>query len=333
MAVVLVVGGAGFVGSHLVRQCLHEGDSVHVIVRPSTDLSRLHDLLDRIHLHVVRLDDNRGLRRSMSIASPELIFHLAVSTRRKPEPHLGDAFASVTEDLLGLIAVLAAAADTTPAPRMLIRTGSLAVYGDAPIPHLEVIRERPKSVYAAGLVAGAHYAEALQSRLPFPVVTARLSLVYGPGQSDEFLIPSLISRCLRAQKSLVQNPRVRRDIIFVDDVVKALQCICRSELPGGFIVNVASGHAPTMQEVAQCIVENTAVDPDLVAFRLAGRTHEVDLVPSPSLAEQRLGWKARVPLDEGIGLTVDWWKNKLAASGKFEDPRLPTIRAIPLSKA
>ena len=92
--------------------------------------------------------------------------------------------------------LLAKASDAQHPPDRIVRAGSVSEYGSAPTPHREETREQPETVYAAGLVAAAHYVGALQSRLPFPVVTARLSLIYGPRQSTEYLVPYLITSCL-----------------------------------------------------------------------------------------------------------------------------------------
>ena len=228
MAIVLIVGGAGFIGSHLVDRCLEEHHAVHVITKPTTDLYRLEGHLDCIHVHQLDINNHGALEPVLGEIKPELIYHLAIATRRKTMPHLGDAFASVKEDVLGLLSVLAAA-EASGTPRMFISTGSLAAYGRTPASHVESAREVPQSVYAAGLVAGVHYVEALQARLPFPVITARLSLV---NQSDEFFIPSMIKQCLTGRASVVQNPHARRDLIYVDDAVDALQTIAESNLPG-----------------------------------------------------------------------------------------------------
>ncbi len=292
MTIVLIVGGAGFIGSHLVDRCLEEDHTVHVITKPTTDLYRLEGYIDLIHVHQLDINNHGALERLLGEIKPELIYHLAIATRRETAPHLGDAFASVKEDLLGLLSVLAAAEANGP-PRMFIRTGSLADYGRTPVPHVESAREVPQSVYAAGLVAAVHYVEALQARLPFPVITARLSLVYGPDQSDEFFIPSMIKQCLSGRASIVHNPDARRDLIYVDDVVDALRSIAASNLPGGTIVNIASGEAPTMAEVAHCILNATDADPKLVSCKRQDRTHDVDLVPSPLLAKELLGWSAK----------------------------------------
>ena len=87
----------------------------------------------------------------------------------------------------------------------MIRAGSLAEYGLAPLPTREEAREEPVTVYGASLVAATHFVGALQSRLPFSVATARLALVYGPSQSIDYLVPLLITRCLAGKNSIVNR--------------------------------------------------------------------------------------------------------------------------------
>ncbi|TGQ34643.1 NAD(P)-dependent oxidoreductase [Mesorhizobium sp. M00.F.Ca.ET.216.01.1.1] len=315
MASVLITGGAGFIGSHLVARCLKENHIVHVLVRPETSLHRLRQFRGNIQLHSLHLDDHEALQRCFAEAKPELVFHLATSTRRKEKPGLGDALASVNEDLLGLLSTLAVAAEARPVPKMFVRTGSLAAYGRAPTPHVESLREMPNTVYAAALVAGGHYVQGLQSRLPFPVVTARLSLTYGPAQSESFLIPSLIRHCLAGEPSTIRHPSARRDLIFVDDVVEALCRLPYADLRGGEVVNIASGNAPTMRETVTEILAATGADSANVEFRNVEDSEDVDLCPSPVLARELLDWNARVSLDEGLERTVAWYRTAITQEG------------------
>ena len=184
--------------------------------------------------------------------------------------------------------------------------GSLAEYGNGPTPARESQREQPLSAYATAMVAGAHFARMLQPTLPFAVLTARLALTYGEGQSDTFLIPRLVQRCLAGIACEVRHPSRRRDLIHVDDVVDGLRTLARSDLPGGSIVNLCSGIAPTMGSVAERIADLTGADPALVRF---GDDAESDteistVLGSPDLALALTGWRARTALEEGLARTV-----------------------------
>src|SRR3546814_11080573 len=92
-------------------------------------------------------------------------------------------------------------------PRAVVRTGSIAEYGTGPLPYREDQHEEPETPYAVTHVIGTEQLRRLASILPFPVVTVRLALVYGPGQSEDFLIPRSEER--RVGKECVSTFRSR----------------------------------------------------------------------------------------------------------------------------
>jgi len=311
MARVLITGGAGFIGSHLALRCLENGDSVHAIVRPGTSLDRLRGFEDRLSLHRFDVGDGERLGDFFAEAKPQQVFHCATRTRWNPGAGLADAFGSVERDLVNLLTLLAVAEAAQPGPQVMIRVGSLAEYGPGPAPFVESQRELPINAYAAGLVAGTHYAQMLQPRLSFPVITVRLALVYGPRQSEDFLVPSLIRRCLAGRATTLNRPDDRRDLIHIDDAVDALIRLGAAPPPDIGIVNVATGIAPTMREVAETIIELTGAKSAMVksAGRGAG-SGVADLRGSPALLRDLMGWEARTSLTDGLKSTVAWYRKQ-----------------------
>ncbi|TIS55061.1 NAD(P)-dependent oxidoreductase [Mesorhizobium sp.] len=317
MSRILITGGAGFVGSHLTEACLKAGHQVHVVVRAGSNDERLEHLADRISRHRFDLCSEVDLKHCLRNAEPHVIYHLAANPRRPQHTSVEDAKENVQEDLYNLITLLGAAATTRSPPDYLIRAGSLAEYGLAPIPYQEEAREAPITVYSAGLVAATHYVAALQPRLPFPVATARLALVYGPSQSTDYLVPSLITRCLAGENSLVRRPADRRDLIFVDEVVEALQRMAAMPMSKPTLVNICSGVAPTMREVAQLVVEQTGAEAHLVQYGDGSPpSGAADLRGSPERARTLLGWQARIMLADGIRRTVRWYRDCAVHEGQ-----------------
>lgn len=296
---VLITGGAGFIGSKLASAHAADGDEVHIVVRPR-GLIRPDRVVPSAIVARMHLDDVETLSDYLSKARPTIIYHLASDTGRgtgivhplDPQP--------LTADLHNFLALLTAA-QAAP-PRVLVRSGSLAEYGNGVTPARESQREQPLSAYTTAMVAGAHFARLLQPTLPFAILTARLALTYGEGQSDTFLIPRLVQRCLAGLTCDVGHPSRRRDLIHVDDAVEGLRALARSDLPGGSIVNLCSGIAPAMRDVAEGIADIAGADPRLIRYGDDAESEgEITTVlGSPDLALALMGWSAQIPLDEGL---------------------------------
>jgi UDP-glucose 4-epimerase len=307
---VLIIGGAGFIGSHLAARCVREGAEVHALLRPEGSTRRLDDL-PAVVVHRVHLSDPVALARCLRMVRADTIFHLAAATSERHERNGGEQAAELdyARDLITLIEVAAEHAR----PQAFVRAGSLAEYGPVAAPFFEFQAGTPATVYGKALLAGTRAIEAMAGRLQFPVVTARFALVYGPGQAEDFLIPMLIRRCLGSQRSVVRYPGDRRDLLFVGDAVDAL---CRIEaaaecLPS--VLNIATGRAPTMGEVARLVTELTGVDPSLVAFGPTGSTGDIpEIRGSPDLARTALRWCAGTSLSKGLAMTVAAARREIA---------------------
>lgn len=308
---ILITGGAGFVGSHLAAAALAANHQVHIVARPSSDISRLEKLGGRVERHRFDLRDDAELRRCLAYIRPQIVFHLAASPRRREHAGLEDVHEFVREDLDNLVLLLRTLGENHR-PSVVIRTGSLAEYGTAPPPHREEQREEPVTAYSAALVAATQLVSGIQTRLSFPVITARLALVFGPAQSRDYFVPLLISRCLAGQEALVLRPDDRRDFIFVDDVVTALLRLSTAVSRNVGVINISSGVAPSMRKVAKLIVDLTEADPRLVKYSesspASGASH---LCCSPELAGRLLGWRTSVSLPDGLARTVQWYREQL----------------------
>jgi nucleoside-diphosphate-sugar epimerase len=296
---VLITGGGGFIGSHLAIAHARDGDEVHVLVRPRglLDERRLSPGIDVARVHLNDLD---ALCDCLLKIRPSIIYHLASGTGRDPDQRHIARPERLTEDLSNFLNLLTAASEARP--RVLVRTGSLAEYGRGPTPSREGQREQPLADYATAMVAATHYAAALQPRLPFRVATARLGLTYGVGQGDSFFLPWIIQRCLEGRESLVRHPHWRRDLVHVDDVVAGLRALAHCEIDAGAVVNLCTGQAPSMREVAERVVALARARADLISF--GDPANEAFGIPvlwgSPELAFAKLGWAAKISLEEGL---------------------------------
>ncbi|NJM29152.1 MAG: NAD(P)-dependent oxidoreductase [Rhizobiales bacterium] len=305
MARVLIFGGTGFIGSHLARHCLEQGDRVVIAARPQSNSWRLADVLDSVIIHPVSLLEQTAIARLFHEVRPDQVYYLVAQAKRPPERSFSDVVDSIGEDLMGLVNVMAAAA--AAAPKSFVRAASLAEYGNGPAPFLETQREKPLNSYGASMAAGTHFAQMMQPRLSYPAIHARLALCYGPGQSSEFLIPALIQNCMAGQPTVIRRPNDRRDLIYVMDVVTGLRKLANAPLPGGTVVNLATGIAPAMIEVArevvralggrqeQIVIDEAHAQPDTTSY----------LCGSAAMARQLIDWRPETSFAEGLQRTLN----------------------------
>ncbi len=301
MTTYLIVGGAGFIGSHLTRLLVRQGKEVHVVVRNTTNRDRLSPVEGEVGVHVANLDDVNSLQGIFSEVRPEVVVHLATTTRPLTNVPMFEDARCALQDVAGFLNVLAAAEHSTRPPALFIRAGSLAEYGHGPHPFRENQREEPVTSYGAGMTSATHFSDVLQPELSFPLINARLALVYGPGQSKRFLLPLLVENCLQGETTRVKYPDERRDLIHIDDVTSALTLLTNKPPVSHRTINIATGQAPTMREVAELVLEYTKASESTVRFGSGTSPHGVaDLVGSTELMKELYGWSAQIGIREGI---------------------------------
>ncbi len=301
---VLITGANGFIGSHLVRACVARGDDVIALARPGASTDRLPGP-DEITLWQADFTDAKAIQDVFAETSPDLVFHAAAKTRISNASDFSDPAASLQENVLSLLQVLGAAANSKTPPGAFVRLGTIAEYGDNPVPYVETQCEHPRDSYGASMLTGTKYLEMLRTRLPFPAVTARLSLTYGPGQTGQQLVPYLIDSLLNHRPANIGRPDDARDLIHVDDVVRGLLLLGSDPLAAGPVVNISTGIATEVRTVATMLRDLTGVPAELLTFGTP-QGPPTDLVNDPGLMTSHYDWSARISLPDGLRDTVEW---------------------------
>jgi nucleoside-diphosphate-sugar epimerase len=318
---VLLTGATGFIGAHLTSRLVNEGAHVSVLVRRALADGRLSSLEGRISAQRGDVTDLAAVRAALAESRAEVVFHLAADTgARRAELGWDGVARALRVNLDGTLTVLRAVQESSHEVAAFVRAGGLEEYGAGPIPYREGQREAPISAYSASQVAATHFCQVLQRDTAAAIITLRPALVYGPGQSDDFFIPSLIRSCLANAPFEMTSGEQGRDLLYVDDVVEAFaRAASRPELRGQ-VVNVGAGVEYAMRDVARMIVRLTGSTAPLDVGAKPARAGDIaHLLADASLARERLGWSAHVGLEEGLQRTITWYRSN-GRSGERTDP-------------
>jgi nucleoside-diphosphate-sugar epimerase len=300
---VLVTGGAGWIGAHLVRQLLEQGASVGTIVRPRADLWRLAPVAAAVQVIPIALEDASGLERELQGLRPELCFHLAWPAT--PGQYLDslDNLAALSQSL-SLVRTLAAVGC-----RQFIGVGTCLEYDPQSVVLGEGAPTRPRSLYAATKLALALVLEQLARKGEMRTAWARLFFQYGPMEDQRRLVPSVILALLDRRPAPPVSRNLIRDFLHVSDVVGALSAIAASELEG--TVNVGSGQPVRIASVVEQL-SNALGRPETVTG--PEREGVPDETPFLCANVQRLiatGWRARYTLEAGLRDATRWWQERI----------------------
>jgi len=305
---VLVTGGAGFIGSNLVRGLLGAGANVAVLDDLSFGtLKNLEGLDSRLGFITGDVRNADDCRRALQ--GRQLVFHLAA---------LGSVPASVEMplkyhdvDATGTLTLLEAARQA--GVKRFVYSASSSAYGDSPaLPKIETMIPAPKSPYAAAKLTGEYYARVYAEVYGLGTVSLRYFNVFGPRQSPKSqyaaVIPAFIAAMSQGRAvQIYGDGEQTRDFCYVANVVHAnmLAGITEATLTGQ-VVNVGCAQRTSLNDLARLLQNLTQCQ--AAPIYLEARAGDVkDSLADISAIKNLLGYEPLVYLDEGLAQTVRWF--------------------------
>ena len=300
---IVVTGGAGFVGSHLVRRLVRESAHVLAVLRPSTDAWRLQELQGQIKTIRRELRDLTRSDVEARLGEAHVVYHLAAAGVNQA---FDDVPALIESNVVGTFHVLRLAQKL--AVGRLVYVGSSVEYGSASLASEDRV-PAPNSEYGATKAAGWALAHAFSRRHGLPVVSLRPFSVYGPLEAAYRLIPYCILRALDRSRIEVTAGKQTRDYVYVDDVMDAFvgAGVAPEALGGTF--NVSTGTDTAVRDVVTAIVKLTEspVEPSF-GVRQIGDTELLATSGNPAKAREVLSWAPKTSLEEGLAKTIEWFR-------------------------
>ena len=304
---VLVTGGAGFIGSHVVDRLIQEGHDVVVVDNLSTGKKKN---INR-DAHFYKMDIlNSKIEKIFKKEKPDLISHHAaqMDVRRSVADPIFDAQVNV----LGLLNVLENAV-RHGTKKVIFASSGGAVYGEQQVfPAPETHPLHPVSPYGISKLAGEHYLYYYQQVAGLNYVALRYANVYGPRQ-DPFGEAGVVA--IFSQKTLMNdqpiingNGKQTRDYVFVEDVVEAHMAVIDNSIKG--IFNVGTGKETSVNQLFRNLVDISGAKAKEV-YGPEKRGEQIRSVLDYTKLKKATDWEPKVELYDGLKMTVDYFRTAL----------------------
>lgn len=305
---VLVTGGAGFIGSHLVDRLVLEGHEVVVVDNLSTGKRRNLNRAARFF----KLDiQSWRLERVFRNERPNLVMHLAaqMDVRKSVEDPIFDAQVNV----LGTLNVLQQAIKHGVRKVVFSSSGG-AIYGEQEIyPASESHVTRPLSPYGISKLCGEQYLSYYQRVNGLQIVSLRYANVYGPRQDPDGeagVVAIFIQKLLNNEQAIVNgNGRQTRDFVYVEDIVEANLAVMGQEIQGTY--NVGTGEETSINDLLRILVLHTNSTCKEVHGPAKNGEQARSVIDSGKL-RQEWSWEPKIELSDGLKRTVEYFRERMS---------------------
>jgi nucleoside-diphosphate-sugar epimerase len=311
----VVTGGAGFIGSALVRGLLALGHgSVEVIDNLSTGrLQNLTEVSSQISFHQADICDFESIRGV--IAGADSVFHIAAIP--SVPKSIVDPVPSHESNIDGTFNVLRACVEG--GVRKVVYAASSSAYGDTEVlPKAESMSPNPKSPYAAQKLMGEYYCTAFSSCYGLDATSLRFFNVYGPRQDPGSPYSGVISvfmTCLlqRTSPMIHGDGGQTRDFTYIEDVVDLVIKASQAPKVAGKVFNAGNGNRYSLNQIWDLLQKIEGVE--IPALYGPSRTGDVrDSQADSTLAVRELGHDPRFTIEEGLRRTLEWYRESLVSA-------------------
>jgi len=293
----LIVGGTGFIGSHIVATALRNGYKTTVLSLHKTPEDKKEKGVEYIVGNIRFFDDINIVLKNIKI---DYVINIAGYINHSTFFQGGQE--TLETHFLGVQNIIKCL-DWGRLKRF-VQIGSSDEYGDQPAPQDEEMSDKPISSYSMGKSAAGRLLQMLYKTEKFPAVILRLFLVYGPGQNEQRFLPQIISGCLKEKSFPVSSGEQKRDFCYIDDIVDGIFKAMRSEEALGEVINLASGRPILIKEILSKVCDLTGSGSPQFGKIPYRKGESMELYANISKAKRLIGWEPKVTLTEGLKKTI-----------------------------
>lgn len=306
--ILLITGGAGFIGANLIKYYLSQQYDIHCIVKPSTNLWRLSHEKRHISFHNVDLSDREKLKKLSEKINPSIIVHLAAYGNSSSELDINRA---IETNIIGTVNLFFATKDIPY--EAFLNTGSSSEYGFKKEPMKETDYLEPNSIYSATKASVTYLSQVLSHDYHKPIVTIRPFSVYGPYESKGRLIPNIMIAVINDRPISLSPEGGRHDFIYIDDLIGGYAAVIKNiKKVTGRVINLGTTKEYTNSEVVERLFQvakkRVKVNKDSAPKRIWDSPHWSANI---NVARTLLQWQPKFDINSGIEQTYKWFTKNI----------------------
>jgi nucleoside-diphosphate-sugar epimerase len=317
---ILVTGGAGFVGSRLVKKLVAQKDhELYSLKRYVTGRDVLGAELG-VKTVFCDLRDQAAVRAAIREVQPEVVMHLAAVS---PVSYSFDHPNEVLDtNLTGTVNLAESCMREVPQFKHFLFASTSETYGNGPVPKREDTPQSPNSPYSVSKQAAEKYIFYMWGAYKFPMTVLRPFNTYGRRDNTQYLVERILVQMLRGETVKLGDPTPERDLIYVEDHADAYLACLDNPKAIGEAFNFATGDKITVKALAEKMKELTGFRGEILWNTIPRRPLDIQVMyGDASKAKSVLGWQPKVSLEEGLRRTIDFWRRQLADTGTIRAAR------------
>lgn len=297
MKKILVIGGTGFIGYHIIKEAKKRKWSVTSISLRKPKKKRFHK---DVKYKIANISNYNSLKNKIT-ENYDYVLNLGGYGKHPDFNRSGEKlFNSHFLGLINLLKIL-----SRKKIKKFIQVGSSAEYGNIKSPQIESSKCNPQTPYALAKFSCTEFLQNFYKIESFPFTVLRFFLVYGPKQDKNRIIPEVIENCLKNKKFATTKGDQYCDFCFVDDIVKAIFKTFFSKKANGEIINIGSGKPKKIKNIVNSVCGLIGKGKPLFGKLKYKKNTNMKLYPDIKKAKKIINWRPKTKILEGLKLTIE----------------------------
>ena len=294
---ILIVGGTGFLGHHLVKKC----QTKFIVTSISLNIPKREKKIKGVRYLIADISKKEHLIKKIK-TNFDIVINLGGYINHKNKNLAVKTHLNGCKNLVNFF--------SNKNIKLFIQIGSSTEYGKQKSPNLENMKCNPKTIYAQSKLNASKYLINFSKKYNFPCVILRFYQVYGPEQKQDRLIPMVINSCLDDLRFNCSSGIQEKDFLYITDAINAISKCFNNNKIIGKIINIGSGQKISIKKLIYKIIKETGFGKPMFGVLKMRSDEPKNSYPNIKRAKKILLWRPKISLEKGLRMTINYYKNK-----------------------